>query len=41
MRTLTPSQRGAIAEAAVAAAAIELGFTVLRPLSARVAATTS
>jgi hypothetical protein len=32
MKPLTPSQRGAIAEAAVAAATIELGFTVLRPL---------
>ncbi len=31
-RRLNPSQRGAIAEAAVAAATIELGFTVLRPL---------
>ncbi|HEV7942649.1 MAG TPA: group I intron-associated PD-(D/E)XK endonuclease [Solirubrobacteraceae bacterium] len=32
MRSLTPSQRGAVAEAAIAAAAIELGLTVLRPL---------
>jgi hypothetical protein len=29
---LTPSQKGAAAESAIAAAAIELGFTVLRPL---------
>jgi hypothetical protein len=29
---LTPSQKGAVAEAAIAAAAIELGLTVLRPL---------
>jgi hypothetical protein len=29
---LTPSQKGAIAEAAVSAAAVELGFVVLRPL---------
>jgi hypothetical protein len=32
MRDLTPSQKGAVAEAAITAAAIELGFTVLRPL---------
>lgn len=32
MQALTPSQKGALAEAAVTAAAIELGFTVLRPL---------
>jgi hypothetical protein len=32
MHDLTPSQKGAIAEAAITAAAIELGFTVLRPL---------
>jgi hypothetical protein len=30
--TLTPSQKGAAAEAAIAAAAIQLGLTVLRPL---------
>jgi hypothetical protein len=29
---LTPSQKGAAAEAAIAAAAIQLGLTVLRPL---------
>jgi hypothetical protein len=29
---LTPSQKGAVAEAAVSAAAIEMGLTVLRPL---------
>jgi hypothetical protein len=29
---LTPSQKGAAAEAAIAAMAIELGLTVLRPL---------
>jgi hypothetical protein len=29
---LTPSQKGAVAEAAIASAAIELGLTVLRPL---------
>jgi hypothetical protein len=29
---LTPSQKGAVAEAAVTTAAIELGLTVLRPL---------
>jgi len=33
VRALTPSQKGAVAEAAVAAAAMELGLTVLRPLS--------
>ena len=32
MAKLTPSQKGAVAEARVAAAAIELGFVVLRPL---------
>ena len=32
MRKLTPSEKGAAAEAAIAAAAIELGLTVLRPL---------
>jgi hypothetical protein len=32
MSDLTPSQKGAIAEAAITAAAIELGLTVLRPL---------
>lgn len=32
MKTLTPSQKGAAAEAAIAAAVIELGLTVLRPL---------
>ena len=32
MVELTPSQKGAAAEAAVTAAVIELGFTVLRPL---------
>jgi len=32
MKHLTPTQRGALAEAGVAAAAIELGFNVLRPL---------
>ena len=32
MRDLTPSQKGAVAEAATTTAAIELGFTVLRPL---------
>jgi hypothetical protein len=32
MDDLTPSQKGAAAEAAVAAAAIQLGLTVLRPL---------
>jgi hypothetical protein len=32
MNELTPSQKGAAAEAAVAAAAIQLGLTVLRPL---------
>jgi hypothetical protein len=32
MATLTPSQKGAVAEAHIAAAAIELGLTVLRPL---------
>jgi hypothetical protein len=30
--SLTPSQKGAVAEAAIASAAIELGLTVLRPL---------
>jgi hypothetical protein len=29
---LTPSQKGAVAEAAITAAAIQLGFVVLRPL---------
>jgi hypothetical protein len=29
---LTPSQKGAVAEAAIASAALELGLTVLRPL---------
>jgi hypothetical protein len=29
---LTPSQKGAAAEAALTAAAVELGFVVLRPL---------
>ena len=32
MRDLTPSQKGAAAEAAIAAATIQLGYTVLRPL---------
>jgi len=32
MDGLTPSQKGAAAEAAIAAAALELGLTVLRPL---------
>jgi PD-(D/E)XK endonuclease len=32
MRDLTPSQKGALAEAAIATAAIEQGYTVLRPL---------
>jgi hypothetical protein len=32
VRALTPSQKGAVAEARVTAAAIELGLTVLRPL---------
>jgi len=32
MAALTPSQKGAVAEAQVAAAAIELGLVVLRPL---------
>lgn len=32
MERLTPSQKGAVAEAAIASAAIELGLTVLRPL---------
>jgi hypothetical protein len=32
MVELTPSQKGAAAEAAITAAIIELGFTVLRPL---------
>ncbi len=32
MRELTPSQKGAAAEAAITAAVIQLGFTVLRPL---------
>lgn len=32
MSTLTPSQKGAIAEAEIAAAATRLGFVVLRPL---------
>jgi hypothetical protein len=33
VRELTPSQKGAAAEAAAAAAVLELGLTVLRPLS--------
>lgn len=33
MRELTPSQKGAVAEAAVTAKVIQLGLTVLRPLS--------
>jgi hypothetical protein len=32
MATLTPSQKGAVAEARIAAAAVELALTVLRPL---------
>lgn len=32
MLNLTPSQKGAVAEAAIATAAMELGLTVLRPL---------
>ncbi len=32
MVELTPSQKGAVAEAAITAAVIQLGFTVLRPL---------
>jgi hypothetical protein len=32
MNHLTPSQKGAVAEAAITAMAIELGLTVLRPL---------
>jgi PD-(D/E)XK endonuclease len=32
MRALTPSQKGAAAEAAITAAVIQLGLTVLRPL---------
>ncbi|MCW3068818.1 MAG: hypothetical protein JWL67_1443 [Solirubrobacterales bacterium] len=32
MRELTPSQKGAVAEAAITTAAMELGLTVLRPL---------
>ena len=32
MRDLTPSQKGAVAEAAITTAALELGYTVLRPL---------
>jgi hypothetical protein len=32
MVELTPSQKGAVAEAAITAIVIELGFTVLRPL---------
>ena len=32
MRNLTPSQKGAAAEAAITAAVIGLGLTVLRPL---------
>lgn len=32
MRELTPSQKGAAAEATITAAAIQLGLTVLRPL---------
>jgi PD-(D/E)XK nuclease superfamily protein len=31
MHDLTPSQKGAVAEAAITAAAIQLGFVVLRP----------
>ncbi|TMK25315.1 MAG: hypothetical protein E6G62_05650 [Actinobacteria bacterium] len=31
MNGLTPSQKGAVAEAAITAAAIQLGFVVLRP----------
>jgi PD-(D/E)XK endonuclease len=33
MNDLTPSQKGAVAEAAITAAAIQLGLVVLRPLS--------
>jgi PD-(D/E)XK endonuclease len=33
MQDLTPSQRGAVAEAAIATAVIERGLTVLRPLT--------
>jgi PD-(D/E)XK endonuclease len=33
MEGLTPSQKGAVAEAAITCAAIQLGLTVLRPLS--------
>jgi hypothetical protein len=32
MNELTPSQKGAVAEAAITAAAIQLGLVVLRPL---------
>lgn len=32
MQELTPSQKGAVAEAAITASAIQLGLTVLRPL---------
>ena len=32
MVELTPSQKGAVAEAAITAAVVELGLTVLRPL---------
>lgn len=32
MKTLTPSQKGAAAEAAITSAVIQLGLTVLRPL---------
>lgn len=32
MQSLSPSQKGAVAEAAITTAAIELGLTVLRPL---------
>jgi hypothetical protein len=32
MKTLTPSQKGAAAEAAITAAVVQLGLTVLRPL---------
>ena len=32
MDNLTPSQKGAVAEAAITATAIQLGLTVLRPL---------
>jgi hypothetical protein len=32
MNELTPSQKGAVAEAAITAASIQLGLVVLRPL---------